>query len=93
VLAVGGGGRGTGEEAGASRHRHAGDEGRQVLQEVRDAGERAIGEALGDGQAGQIVELHHDGIDRGIARLHPLDGGFQQVSGGNLAPADEVGEA
>jgi hypothetical protein len=50
------------------------------------------GQARGDGGAGVVVQRHRHRVDRAVARLHALDRGLEEIRGGDLSAADEVGQ-
>jgi hypothetical protein len=65
---------------------------RQVLEEIRDAAERPIGQAVGDCLPGEVVEGKHDGVDRRVARLDARDRGVEELGRRDLPAADQVRE-
>jgi hypothetical protein len=65
----------------------------RVLEEEGDTAERAIGQPVGDGPAGVVIELQDHGVDARVARLDALDGRLQQRLRRDLAAPHEVGEA
>ena len=80
------------EKSRPARRLRSGQVGAEILQQVRHAAERTVGEAGRDRLAPVIVQLCHHGVDDGVALLHALDRGVQEVLGRHLATTDEIGQ-
>ena len=83
--AVFGSRRQVGEEAAAPRGPRPGERGTQILEQEGHAGEGSLRQALLDGLRGEVVEFHHDRVDRRVARLDARDRRFQHLRRADLA--------
>ena len=81
--------RQVGEEAAAPRGSGTGERRAEILEQERHAGERPVRQARRDGLRREVVKLHDDRVDGGVALAHPRDGRFQHLRRADLARLDE----
>ena len=81
--------RKVGEEAAAPRGSCAGERRAEILEQEWHACERPIRQARRNGLRGEVVELHHERIDGGVARFDTCNGGFQHLRRAHLARLHE----
>jgi hypothetical protein len=65
----------------------------EILEQIRHAGERSIGQARDDGGPGLIVQSRHHGVELGIARLHAGDGRVEELGRARITGAHQPGQA
>src|SRR5205823_5294411 len=65
--------------------------GAEVLEQERDAAERAVGQIPGRRLAPLFEERMDDGVDLGVELLDPRDRPIDQLGGARLPGADELG--
>ena len=65
---------------------------KEILQQVRHAGERALGKTPADGVCRFVIHLVHHRVDGVVVLFDPLHGGFQDFFGGYLTAPHQPGE-
>ena len=64
----------------------------QILQQEGHAGERALGQAVGDGPAGIILVIDRDGVEGGVHGAGAREGGVEEFRFRHLSGADPLRE-
>ena len=81
------------EESAAVARDDTGVERAEVLQQIRHALERTVGQAGADGRAGVVVHARHDRVDGGITPVDALERRRQDFLGRGFLRSDQLGQA
>src|SRR5207247_2022621 len=65
---------------------------REVLHQIGHAAERTVRQPGRDRPAAEVVELHGDGVDQRVARLHARDRRFHQLFRRDVPSRDQLGQ-